>query len=510
MRNADAGRACARRPGAQSVRSGARTVALIVYAVCSPTLAEAAGDSSYMQRELLKAFWAALPWTLWVVFSAAASAIVFFAAPRGLRARISLFVATLIACGLALWPPHAESLHEGGVKLTLQVATAEGARAARDDASATVRRALTGKGLAYGRCTPTSDTSFAVEGLNPSREPEARSLFESQLGSAWVVTTGGSGRIEARLTPAAVPETAERTMSETRRRLERRLSGLGLAGTSIVPGPSSDEIQLELYGVRDLESAKRVLLTNAQLAFQLVWAAESTREALLAPSNGQVPEGLVVLTGPGQGQGEIVHYLLEAEPIVSSRDLESARVGVDASNKPAIRFHLDRAGAEKFGDFTGRHIGRQVAIVLNGEVETVPTIQGKVGADGLIQGRFTAQEADELAGVLTAGALPASLRVLREVQIPARTILGLLRRAAAVSAVAFVAACLLVFLFHRVPPVVAALMLFGVVIVTWAAMLVLQGTVALPGVAILVTAVGVALDRALSTPGAAPDATEVI
>jgi preprotein translocase subunit SecD len=210
----------------------------------------------------------------------------------------------------------------------------------------------------------------------------------------------------------------------------------------------------------------------------------------------------VVLTGPGSEPGETVHYLLRAEAIVTGRDLKSARASVDQYNQPAINFTLNERGAQKFGQFTASNIGRRLAIVLDGEVESAPTIQSKIGRDGLITGRFAEAEADDLARVLRAGALPARLKVLKDEPLQPTRIGRTILRAAGAAALAFLAAGLVAFLFYRAPAPVAALVLVCAVVFTLAAMVVLQRTVTLPGVAILLMAVGVVLDRVLSNASA--------
>jgi hypothetical protein len=96
---------------------------------------------------------------------------------------------------------------------------------------------------------------------------------------------------------------------------------------------------------------------------------------------------------------------------ITGRDLKNARASVDAqTNGPDVNFTLNPQGADKFKRATGANIGRRLAIVLDGSVASAPTIQGQIGGDGVIHGRFTTQEADELSKVLRAGALPATLR----------------------------------------------------------------------------------------------------
>ncbi len=110
---------------------------------------------------------------------------------------------------------------------------------------------------------------------------------------------------------------------------------------------------------------------------------------------------------------------MRKEAIITGRDLKSARVGVDESNRPQINFSLNALATDKFSRETQRNIGRQLAIVLDGTVYSAPTIQSRLGSDNRITGRFSTQEADELAKILKAGALPATLRYLQQLTVGA-------------------------------------------------------------------------------------------
>jgi len=96
-----------------------------------------------------------------------------------------------------------------------------------------------------------------------------------------------------------------------------------------------------------------------------------------------------------------------------------ARLGtrqtLDENNRPAVGFSLNTEGARKFGKFTGDNIGRRLAIVLDGRVQSAPVIETRITDEGRItSGTFTLQEAQDLALVLRSGALPASLTYLEE------------------------------------------------------------------------------------------------
>jgi protein-export membrane protein SecD len=289
--------------------------------------------------------------------------------------------------------------------------------------------------------------------------------------------------------------TRQQTITETTRVVERRIGALGLLG-SVRAGPGPDQIEIELLGANDVESAKRVILKTARLSLQLVEESGASREALLQKVNQNAAGTMEVLPGPGTDPGTSTYYLVRKEAAITGRDLKNARATADPQSQPAIAFSLNPTGATRFRSFTERNIGRQLAIVLDGEVQSAPLIQGPIGAEGQISGRFTAKEAEELANVLRAGALPASVRLQREAAIPPTSMIAPVVRAAVVSAVCVLVAALLVFVGFRLAGTGSALAVFlSGAIVALAASVLVQRTLALSAVTTLVLAAGLALER---------------
>ena len=99
---------------------------------------------------------------------------------------------------------------------------------------------------------------------------------------------------------------------------------------------------------------------------------------------------------------------------VTGRDLRNAKPSLDENNRPAVSFSLNTDGARKFGKATGENIGRRLAIILDGRVQSAPVIEGRITDEGRISGTFTQQEVQDLSLMLRSGALPASLTYLEE------------------------------------------------------------------------------------------------
>jgi len=205
-------------------------------------------------------------------------------------------------------------------------------------------------------------------------------------------------------------------MAQARHAVERRVNELGVAEPTIaIQGADGDEIQLQLPGIADMDRAREILGATALLEWKLVEQGPATsREALLSLTGGAVPPGTEVAPGvqPSTGEGP-AQYLVRSAPGITGRDIRNARPIRDENSQPAVAFSLTQDGARRFGELTGDHVGRHLAIILDGRVQSAPQIENRIGGgEGYIQGRFTPDEAADLSLVLRAGALPASMTYL--------------------------------------------------------------------------------------------------
>jgi protein-export membrane protein SecD len=237
-------------------------------------------------------------------------------------------------------------------------------------------------------------------------------LLVSRFARGWEVGSQANGRFVVRLDEASVRLVRDSTVAATLTVLERRLRRLSrwsLVGSPRLTQNAHDaaEVRVDLPGSVEVEWAKRLLTTQAQLRFKLVESEASSRGTLLGGEGGVVPVGFEIEEGPPDEQNRRSFYLVRREALVTDRDIATARAGIDAqTNAPDVQFNLHPQPAESFKQATGTNIGRRIAIVVDGVVVSAPTITGPIGESGVINGAFTREQASELARMLDAGALP--------------------------------------------------------------------------------------------------------
>jgi preprotein translocase subunit SecD len=322
-----------------------------------------------------------------------------------------------------------------------------------------------------------------------------RDILRDHFGGTWDVQAAGEDGFKVQMTDIYQRQLRQQTVDEAMRTLQRRVNQLGVAEPVIARhGSTGDQILVQLPGVTDVEQAKRIIKTTAQLALRLVEDAAPSEETLLQSVGGSVPNDMEVLTGSGDSPGERTYYLVRREAMATGRDLKNARVGVDENNRPQINFTLNPTATDRFSRQTGRNIGRQLAIVLDGSVYSAPVIQSKLGADNRITGTFTTQEADELSKILKAGALPATLRYLQELTVGASLGRDSIRDGvrASVAAMAFIIIFMLV--YYRLSGLNAVIALSANLLIVLAALAYSGATLTLPGIAGIILIVGVGVD----------------
>ncbi|HWL92613.1 MAG TPA: protein translocase subunit SecD, partial [Phycisphaerae bacterium] len=199
-----------------------------------------------------------------------------------------------------------------------------------------------------------------------------------------------------------------------------------------------------------------------------------------------------VLSHIGEGYA-MTHSLRPGEHDWS---LVSASMDRDEAGAPAIGFRLDTAAGAKFGPLTRQHRGQQLAIFLDDQAVSHARINSPITTSGIIQGRFTPQEVQEMVKKLNAGSLPQKLK---DPPISVRAIgpsLGEANQRVGLQASVIGGIAVLVFLtvYYRYAGAIACIALAINVLFTFAVMAILGATLTLPGIAGLVLALGMSVD----------------
>src|ERR1039457_5834478 len=179
------------------------------------------------------------------------------------------------------------------------------------------------------------------------------------------------------------------------------------------------QILVQLPGVDDPARVKDIMQSTAMLEIkQSLGGPYGSEQQALQDHGGVLPPDTVLMPGkaPHARDSETgeAWYIISRAAAVSGRDLRTAEPSQDQNGQPAVRFILTTEGGKKFHSFTSAHVKDQLAVVLDGKVQSVATIEEAIGAEGIIHGRFTEQEVQDQSMILRSGALPASVKYLEE------------------------------------------------------------------------------------------------
>ncbi len=315
--------------------------------------------------------------------------------------------------------------------------------------------------------------------------------------------------------------------------IRRRIDKWGVAEVD-VRKLSNEGIQISLPGQQNPETAKGLIGKTAQLEFRMVddtnpffattYAAEKPpegaqislesghlvgkdREALLAYVKGKAPADREVLLECVKGANakkdtcdSYRAYLLDKKASITGDSLASADATMSDRKEWEVAFSFDAQGGRDFATLTEQNVGRRMAIVLDGVVQSAPVIRGPIpNGRGVIQlGDKTSEEqvedAKTLALVLKAGALPAPVIIGEIRQVGATLGDDMIRKGSLAALVGLALVVLFMGIYYKVTGLIAdlALVLNGALIL--AGLSLLNATLTLPGIAGFVLTLGIAVD----------------
>ncbi len=266
--------------------------------------------------------------------------------------------------------------------------------------------------------------------------------------------------------------------------VRRRIDELGTKEPSI-QGQGTDRILVQLPGVQNPESVKILLGKTAKMSFHLVDETTSVAQA----KRGKISKTSRVMNG---SEGE--QYVVIKKPVVGGENLTDARVSF-SEGRPVVSFRFNTLGGRKFGEVTGSHIGERLAIVLDNEVISAPTIQSTItGGSGIITGNFTTKTANDLALLLRSGALPAPLEVIEERTVGAGLGADSIHDGVVASIVGLAAVVVFMILAYGLFGVMVDITVLINIVLMLGIMSFMGTTLTLPGIAGIILTMGMAVD----------------
>ncbi len=383
----------------------------------------------------------------------------------------------------------------GGAHLVLRVETADALQVETETAAEQVGEQMSLQGMDTATVVPVDATTIRVEGVPGERDAAFRQLSDERLAASYDREPGAGGTYTFRMRGPVASSLRDEAVRQALQTIERRVNELGVSEPIVAPhGIGGDQILVQLPGVSDVARAKSLIRSTSLLELKLVEEGPAvSREALLQTRNGVVPPTMEVATQPGGVGAEPFYYLVRRVAAVTGRDLRNARPSLDEFNQPAVSFTLNREGARKMGDITGANLGRGLAIILDGQVRSAPTIQGRITDSGQITG-VAQQEAEDLQITLRSGALPASLTYLEERTVGPTLGADSIRAGVAASIAGLVLVAIFMLGYYKLAGINAVVAVVLNLLILMACMAYIEAVLTLPGIAGLILTIGIGVD----------------
>lgn len=406
---------------------------------------------------------------LWVTLAVTAGAILCLL-PTALRDSFTTqWFTRPIALGLDI---------SGGVHLVYGVKASEAVKSRMQTWLNGIRAELRTKKIAVSQAQVTP-AGIEIALLTDSFVQDAKALIEDKYKE---LTPGpqrnedGKPVLTYSVSPKLIETIQHEAIDQAVETLRNRVDQFGVA-EPIIQRSGEDRIILQMPGVSDVESVKKVVGSVAKLEFRLVPSSSSTggRSSLRDKSGNP--------------------FVVEDQARLTGDAIADARVGFDNMGRAEVLLTFTRPGATAFSQLTSENIGKQLAIILDGIVYSAPTIQTAIN-DGRasITGSFTVEEANQLKIVLKAGALPAPLEVLEERTVGPTLGMESIKKGLFAMAVGFVAILLFMMVYYKKSGLVAVTTLLLNALLMVGILSLFGATLTLPGLAGLALTIGVAVD----------------
>jgi protein-export membrane protein SecD len=384
----------------------------------------------------------------------------------------------------------------------------------------------------YGEQTTESPVRFEDTKIYVSASPDFIEKIKKDFPS---FNYGGSAFFEDKeyhiftLREEEIKEIEEFAVNQALSTIRARVDEFGIAEPQIFRYGKSN-IVVQLPGIQDPSQAKRIIGRTALLEFRIVddendffatitpeegiykgteigaggktvsylWVYEKDYEKLANFIKNLIPPpGRIIFIGKGEKGNIWRTYLLESISEITGEFLRNAVVRMNTiTNEPYVLISFNSEGAKRFEKITGENVGKRLSIILDEKVFSAPVIREKIsGGVATIEGRFTIEEAKELAAVLRAGALPAPVEFEEERTVGPSLGEDSIKKGIIASVTGAVLVALFMLSYYRISGFVAVIGVVITILFTLSILSLFGATLTLPGIAGLALTVGMAVDN---------------
>ncbi len=441
---------------------------------------------------------------------------------------ILLLVVTMVSCLLAL--PSFPGIHQGlpdilqkifshrglslgldlqgGIHLVLEVEEEKAVEIAVDRFRNAVEQLLTGEEIAFTETRREGNNRVVIQLENDSDGDKARNLVSEALPSFDSQNSSGT-ELEYELRSDEAERIKISAINQALETIRNRIDEFGVA-EPLIQRLGLNQIAIQLPGIKDPQRAKDLIQKTALLEFKMLHedkvaldlppqVEKGQEEKVKKDFEGKIPEGSEILFETAQADQDgpkfSIPYLIKKDAALIGDVLQDARVTMGEFNEPTVSVTFDSKGAREFDQVTAANVGKRMAVVLDGKVYSAPVINERIsGGRAVISGTFTTDEANDLAVVLRAGALPAPLKTLQDLTVGPSLGQDSIDKGLRTTLIAGSLVLVFMIIYYRLSGVIANVALFLNLIGLLGALSGLNATLTLPGIAGIILTIGMGVD----------------
>jgi preprotein translocase subunit SecD len=399
---------------------------------------------------------------------------------------------------------------QGGIHLVMEVDEDRAVEIAVDRSVVALQDLLVDKKIPVESVRRTGPTTITIQFQNAELKPQIQKLLDEFVTFSENESAGSANTIVWELREAESKRIKDSAINQALETIRNRIDQFGVA-EPLVQRQGLKQIVVQLPGVKDPKRAKDLIKETALLEFKMLdednqmkldlpARIPKDKEAdVLKQAESKLPEGSQVLferaVEKDTGREYRIPYLVKKRVMLTGDVLSDARVSIGQFNDPYVSITFDAKGGREFERITGDNVKKRMAVVLDNTIYSAPVIQERIsGGRAQITGTFTTQEANDLAIVLRAGALPAPLKIIQDLTVGPS--LGKDSIEKGVRATLFAGAMVVIFMmvYYRLSGAIADFALILNLICLMGALSALSATLTLPGIAGIVLTIGMGVD----------------
>ncbi len=385
---------------------------------------------------------------------------------------------------------------QGGMHLVLGVKTEKAVESSLDQNIADIKDEIRKAGIRYRSVKPEEGYKLRVTLSSPEYMEKLNTVLENyyQFESKTWKENGDAGAVLT-LKKREINRIREYAVSQSLETIRNRIDEFGVSEPTI-QRQGADHILVQLPGIKDTQRAIKLIGKTALLEFKMLDHENSLERALA----GDIPEGSEILyekdVDPATGKITKTPYLLKKATLMTGDVITDARVGIDNQYGDSyVTMTFNKRGTRLFARITEANVKKRMAIILDKNVYSAPTIQEKIaGGKAQITGRFTPEEAHDLAIVLRAGSLPAPVEILEERTVGPSLGKDSIEKGLKSIMIGGLIVVIFMVVYYKLSGIVANLALVLNILFMMAALAAFKATLTLPGIAGIVLTIGMAVD----------------